>query len=259
MPGRLEGKVALITGGGGGIGEATGRVFAREGATVVLVDRDGQAAETAAAHIAAATPGAATLAIGADLTQEATTLDAVGQTLDRYGALHVLVNSAGVRVYSPLADADSESWELILGVNLLATAYCCKAALPALRRAGGGSIVNLSSVFGVAARAGMGQYDVTKAGIISLTRTLAIEEAAHGIRVNAVCPGPTITPYHLKRAAARGVMEAELRATGANHTLFQRWAEPHEVAYPILFLACDESSYVTGTTLVVDGGAAIRH
>jgi meso-butanediol dehydrogenase/(S,S)-butanediol dehydrogenase/diacetyl reductase len=103
----------------------------------------------------------------------------------------------------------------------------------------------------------MGQYDTTKAAVLGLTRALAVEEAPHRIRVNAVCPGGTITPYHIRRAASRGVSEAALRAERANDNLMGRWAEPREVAYAILFLACDESSFVTGTTMMVDGGKAI--
>ena len=102
----------------------------------------------------------------------------------------------------------------------------------------------------------MGQYDVTKAAVVSLSRTLAIEEVGHGIRVNTVCPGPTLTPFHIRRAEARGVTEEELRRTGAGHSLMKRWAEPREIACAILFLAGDESSYVTGATLVVDGGVS---
>ena len=160
-------------------------------------------------------------------------------------------------VYVPLAEAHAKDWEFILGVNLLATAYCCKAALSALRQSGRGTIVNISSVYGVIGRAGMGQYDTTKAAVLGLTRALAVEEAPHSIRVNAVCPGGTITPYHLRRAANRGVSEADLRAERKGENLLGRWAEPREVAYPILFLACDESSYITGATLMVDAGKSI--
>jgi 2-hydroxycyclohexanecarboxyl-CoA dehydrogenase len=256
MAKRLEGRVALVTGGGGGIGEATGRLFAEEGAAVALVDVNAESVERAAAGIAAGVPSANVMSLAADLAQESEAQRVVAEVLARHGKLQVLVNVAGVRLYDPIAEATPESWEWIVGVNLLATAYCCKAALPALRQAEGASIVNLSSVYGLVGRGGMGQYDATKAGIIALTRTLAVEEAPHGVRANAVCPGPTITPYHIGRYAEQGVSEAELRATGANHTLFKRWAEPREVAFPILFLACDESSYVTGTTLVVDGGLA---
>ncbi len=106
-------------------------------------------------------------------------------------------------------------------------------------------------------RAGMGQYDTTKAAVLGLTRALAVEEAPHGIRVNAVCPGGTITPYHIQRAARQGVGEAELRASRSQDNLLGRWAEPREVAHPILFLSCAESSFVTGTTLMVDAGRSI--
>jgi 2-hydroxycyclohexanecarboxyl-CoA dehydrogenase len=257
MAGRMEGKVALVTGGGGGIGAAAARLFAEEGGAVAVVDRDGPAAEEAVRAIQADLPDAPLLALAADLTREPEVWHVVAETVARFGTLHVLVNSAGVRVFGPLAEADAESWAFILGVNVLATAYCCKAALPHIRAAGRGSIVNLSSVYGLTGRAGMGQYDATKAAVIGLTRTLAVEEAPHGIRVNAVCPGPTLTPFHIRRAAERGQTEAEVRAGGTSHTLLKRWAEPREVAYAILFLACDEASFVTGTSLVVDGGVAI--
>lgn len=254
--GRLRDKAALVTGGGGGIGAATALLFAEEGARVAIVDRDRAAAEAAAGEVRRRFPAADVLAEAADLSRE----DEASRTADaaaaRFGGLDVLVNAAGIRVYGALADADPESWGSILAVNLMATAHCCKAAVPLLRARGGGSIVNVSSVFGVAGRAGMGQYDVTKAAVVSLSRTLAIEEAGRGIRVNTVCPGPTLTPFHIRRAEARGVTEEELRRTGAGHSLMKRWAEPREIACAILFLAGDESSYVTGATLVVDGGVS---
>jgi len=257
MPGRMAGRVALVTGGGGGIGEATGRLFAEEGAAVALVDSDAAAVEAAAAGIETAVSGARVSAIIADLATEPEVQRVVDAAAARFGALDTLVNVAGVRLYVPLAEAHAMDWEFILRVNLLATAYCCKAALPALRRSGRGTIVNISSVYGVIGRAGMGQYDTTKAAVLGLTRALAVEEAAHGIRVNAVCPGGTITPYHIRRAADRGVSEADLRAERKGENLLGRWAEPREVAFPILFLACDESSYVTGATLMVDAGKSI--
>jgi NAD(P)-dependent dehydrogenase (short-subunit alcohol dehydrogenase family) len=253
----MAGRVALVTGGGGGIGEATGRLFAEEGGQVALVDSDKAAAETAAAGIAKSVAGARVIALGADLSSEAEALRVVDDALAAFGALHTLVNVAGVRLYTPLASADPKGWEFILGVNVLATAYSCKAALPSLRLGGRGSIVNVSSVYGVKGRAGMGQYDTTKAAVLGFTRALAVEEAPHGIRVNAVCPGGTITPFHIRAAAAKGVSEAELRAQRAQDNLLGRWAEPREVAYPILFLACDESSYITGATLMVDAGKSI--
>jgi 2-hydroxycyclohexanecarboxyl-CoA dehydrogenase len=257
MAGRMAGRVALITGGGGGIGEAIGRLFVEEGAAVVLVDTDKVAVETAATGMTKAVPGARVLALVADLTSESEARRVIDDSLVRFEALHTLINVAGVRVYRPLAEADATGWEFIIGVNVLATAYCCKAALPALRATGRGTIVNVSSVYGVMGRAGMGQYDTTKAAVLGFTRALAVEEAPHGIRVNAVCPGGTITPYHIRRAAGRGVSETELRAQRSQDNLLGRWAEPREIAFPILFLASDESSYITGATLMVDAGKSI--
>jgi NAD(P)-dependent dehydrogenase (short-subunit alcohol dehydrogenase family) len=254
----MAGRVALVTGGGGGIGEATGRLFAEEGAAIALVDTDRDAVAAAATGIIAAHAGAGVLPLVADLAQESEARRVVDETVSRFGALHTLVNVAGVRLYTPLAEAEAKEWELIFSVNVLAAAYCAKAAIPHLRAARSGTIVNVSSVYGVMGRVGMGQYDTTKAAILGFTRALAVEEAPHGIRVNAVCPAGTITPYHVRRAEARGMSEADLRASrNADNGLFGRWAEPREVAYPILFLACAESSFVTGATLMVDAGRSI--
>jgi len=254
----MTGRVALVTGGGGGIGEATARLFAEEGGAVALVDVDRRAADAAASAIATAVAGAWVLPLAADVAREAEAHRAVADTLSRFGALHALVNVAGIRVYTPLAEATDEDWRRIIDVNVLATAFCAKAALPSLRAAEHATIVNVSSVFGVLGRAGMGQYDTTKAAVLGFTRALAVEEAPHGIRVNAVCPGGTITRYHIERAARHGVSEAELRRSRAeDNGLFGRWAEPREVAYPILFLSCPESSFITGTTLMVDAGKSV--
>jgi meso-butanediol dehydrogenase/(S,S)-butanediol dehydrogenase/diacetyl reductase len=155
-----------------------------------------------------------------------------------------------------LAEAAAADWERIIGVNVRGTTHCCRAAR--LRAAGRGTIVNVSSVYGLMGRAGMGQYDSTKAAVLGYTRAaLAVEEAPHRVRVNAVCSGGTITPYHVRRAAARGVSETELRGERTRDNPLGRRAEPREVAYPILFLAGDESSFVTGATLMVDAGRSI--
>jgi len=254
----MAGRVALITGGGGGIGEATGRLFAEEGGAVALVDRDRDAVMAATAGIIAAHTGVGVLPIAADLSQEPDAQRAVDEAVERFGKLDCVVNVAGMRLYTPLAEAEAKEWDAILGVNVLAAAYICKAAIPHLRAARGATVVNVSSVYGLMGRVGMGQYDTTKAAILGFTRALAVEEAPHGIRVNAVCPGGTITPYHVKRAAAKGVSEAELRTSRAgDNGLLGRWAEPREIAYPILFLSCQESSFITGTTLMVDAGKSV--
>jgi NAD(P)-dependent dehydrogenase (short-subunit alcohol dehydrogenase family) len=261
MAERLRGKVAIVTGGGGGIGAATGRLFWEEGAVVALVDSDGEAAARAASGIDPG--GERVLAIGADLAREVEAERAVREAVERFGRLDVLVNNAAVRVYGPVTEATVESWEQIIGVNLLGTAYCSKFAIPEIARAGGGAIVNISSGNALVGRPDMPQYDATKAAVLALTRAMACAHADEGIRVNAICPGPVLTGFHVRRrAAATGESleqaEAALGAGGARN-LMRRQAEPREVAYAILFLACDESSFVTGTTLMVDGGLSAGH
>jgi NAD(P)-dependent dehydrogenase (short-subunit alcohol dehydrogenase family) len=254
VAGRLEGRIAIVTGGAGGIGAATARLFCEEGARVALVDRDDDATAAACAAILNAVPGAEALGIVVDLGQEEAAAEVVSQALATFGGIDILVNNAGIRSYEPLAEAKSETWREIIAVNLLSYAYLAREALPRLRASGRGSIVNVSSTHAFNARAGMGQYDVTKAGIVSMTRTLAFEEAEHGVRVNAVCPGATFTPFHARRAAALGRTQADIDREAATTCLMRRWAEPREIAYPILWLASDEASYITGIEMPVDGG-----
>lgn len=257
MAGRLADKVAIITGGAGGIGAATGLLFCEEGARVALVDSEGDAMDAALAHIRASVPGAQLSGFVADVGKEDAADAAVAAARKEFGAIDVLVNLAGIRSYEPLAEARRETWERILAVNLLSYAAFIRAAIGDLR-ARRGSVVNISSTHAVNPRAGMGQYDVTKAGIVSMTKTLAFEEARHGIRVNAVCPGATLTPFHLRRAAAAGRTQRDLEEDAVHECLLGRWADAREVAYPILWLASDEASYVTGSVLMVDGGRFVR-
>jgi 2-hydroxycyclohexanecarboxyl-CoA dehydrogenase len=254
MSGRLEGKVAVITGGAGGIGAATGMLFCQQGCRVVLVDSDAEAMQSAASGIRGAVPAAEVVPIVADVGREETARHVVAETKDAFGALDVLVNLAGIRAYEPLAEAKRDTWETLIRTNLLSYAYLIRESLAQLRTSGRGSIVNVASTHAVNPRAGMGQYDVTKAGIVSLTKTLAFEEARHGIRVNAVCPGGTLTPFHLRRARSAGQTREDLERAGEKMCLLGRWADAREVAYPILWLASDEASYVTGSVLMVDGG-----
>jgi 2-hydroxycyclohexanecarboxyl-CoA dehydrogenase len=254
VAGRLDSKIAIITGGASGIGAAAARLFAREGAKVALLDIDEKKVATEAAQISREIPAARTLPLAVDVANPEQVNEAVSRTIAEFGALHVLVNNAAAREYFTLAEAPEKSWQKIFATNILGAANCCQAALPALRKAGGASIVNMSSVFGLVGRKGMGQYDVTKAAILAFTRTLAVEEASHGIRVNAVCPGSTLTPFTLARAKTRGMTEAELRAKGFVPSLLNRWATAEEIAYPVLWLASDEASFITGTALMADGG-----
>ncbi len=266
---RLAGKVALVTGGAGGIGQAIARLFCAQGARVMLVDRD----DAALAAAQQAVTEALRSDRGATSQQPATRLQhccldialpesadaAVAATLQAFGQLDVLVNNAALRNLDPVAEADNAKWQALLQVNLLGVVHCSRAALPALRRQGSASmasIVNVSSTYAVVGRKGFAAYDASKAALLSLTRSLAWEEAAHGVRVNAVCPGGTLTPYTIGRAAQRGLSESDLRAGSKADTLLGRWAEPMEVAWPVLWLASDEASFMTGTSLMVDGGTA---
>ena len=231
----LNGKRVVILGGTSGMGLATAKAAQQEGAAV---------------------PKAEILELAADLAEEAAAAAIVAATRRAFGRIDVVVNNAGIRAYEPLAEARRETWETILAVNLLSYAYLAREALPDLRAARG-SIVNVSSTHAFNPRAGMGQYDVTKAGIVSLTRTLAFEEAAHGVRVNAVCPGATFTPFHKKRAEALGRTQGDIDREAETTCLMRRWATPREIAYPILWLASDEASYITGAALMVDGGRLV--
>jgi NAD(P)-dependent dehydrogenase (short-subunit alcohol dehydrogenase family) len=190
----------------------------------------------------------------ADVGVESAAAKIVAEAKRAFGRIDVLVNNAGIRSYEPLAEAKRETWERIIAVNLLSYAYLSREALPALRASGHGSIVNVSSMHAFIPRAGMGQYDVTKSGIVSMTRTLAFEEASRKVRVNAVCPGATFTPFHKKRFAADGRTQSEIDEIAAKCCLLQRWAAPREIAYPILWLASDEASYITGSAVMADGG-----
>lgn len=254
---RMAGKAAIITGGAGGIGGAAGLLFCAEGGKVALVDSNAAELETMAATIRRTTPDAEIELIAADVADPGQAADAVKRATARFGRLDVVVSNAAVRNLDTIADAQLEAWMKLLQVNLLGAVNFCKAALGDLRRSGRGSIVIVSSCYADKGRKNFGAYDASKAALLSLTRTLATEEAAHGIRVNAVCPGGTLTPFTVGRAKQRGKSDAQLRSEPKADSLLGRWAEPHEIAYPILWLASDEASYITGVSLFVDGGCHI--
>ena len=254
---RLTNKTALITGAGAGIGAATALLFCREGAAVTLVDADLQALQRTTQAILNEMPEAKVNHFTANVADSALALAAVQHCIDAFGGLDILVNNAAMRNYSALADAKPEEWQAIVGVNLVGSANYCRAALPALRRSGQGSIVNVSSCYAVTGRKGMGLYDATKAGQLALTRTLAFEEAESGVRANAVCPGSTLTDFHLGRAQVGGKGVEQLKTERKDTSLIGRWARPEEIAWPILWLASSEASFITGTTLMVDGGLSI--
>jgi NAD(P)-dependent dehydrogenase (short-subunit alcohol dehydrogenase family) len=254
--GRLEGKVAAITGGASGIGEATARRFAAEGAAVALADIDAERGRTVAREIEGA--GGRALFVETHAGREADAVRFVRAARERWGRLDALVNNAGMRLYQTVVDASDESWDEILNVNLKSYAFCAKGAIPAMRQAGGGSIVNVASIRSVVAGGNMVQYDTTKAAVAGLTRAMALDHAADGIRVNAVCPGPIFTRFHERRAEAAGRTHEDFRAEFGRGTMLGRAGTPAEVAACILFLASDDASYVTGASLYVDGGHTAR-
>jgi len=253
-PPRMAGRIALITGGASGIGAAAGGLFCAHGAKVLLVDRDGEALQRTAAEIRHQVPGATLEVYGADVANPQQAAGAVRQAVARFGALNVLVSNAAVRYLDAVADADPAAWHEVLSVNLMGAVNFSKAALPQLRKQRGASVVIVSSTYAMTGRKRFGAYDASKAALLSLMRTLAAEEAGHGIRVNAVCPGGTLTPFTIGRGRARGASEDELRGEAKADTLLKRWAEAKEIAWPILWLASEEASFVTGAALMVDGG-----
>ena len=249
---RLNGKVAAVTGGASGIGEATVRRFVAEGASVAFCDRDGERGQRVAAELSAA--GAKIAFTQADIGTEAACLAFVESAAQTFGRLDILINNAGIRKYEKIDEASAASWNEILNVNVLSYAFCAKAAVPLMRANKAGAIVNVASVRSVVAGGGNLQYDTTKAAVAGLTRALAADHSAEGIRVNAVGPGPIFTPFHARRLEASGQSIEQYNARAAQGTMMQRPGRAEEVAAAILFLASDDASYVTGALLFVDGG-----
>lgn len=250
--GRLDDKVAAITGGASGIGEATVRRFVAEGAKVGFADIDAERGRAIAAELAGA--GARVVFVETHTEVEAEATGFIDAVVAEFGRVDILVNNAGMRHYQGILDTSDASWDRILGVNVKGYAFCAKAAVASMQRTGGGSIVNISSNRSTAAGGNMIEYDTTKAAVIGLTRGLAYDHAKDGIRANAISPGPVFTRFHERRAAALGkTVEEFIRGFGQGGML-KRPARPEEIAACILFLASDDSSYVTGANLMADGG-----
>ena len=248
---RFVGKVAVVTGGGGGMGAACVERFAAEGARVFAVDIDGPRAERLAAKLASS--GASVEALRADVIQEAELTAALAAAEARAERIDVLVNVAGGSAPGLIAELDTAVWDRLYALNVRSTAVACRAVLPAMRRQGHGSIVNMSSISGLRGDPGWAAYNSAKAAIINLTQCLAWEVGRQGIRANVVCPGPIASPRMLESLPDRGMMAAYDRACAIG-----RMGRPEEVAAAILFLASDEASFVTGACLVIDGGLTAR-
>ncbi|MCB4822319.1 SDR family NAD(P)-dependent oxidoreductase [Roseicella aerolata] len=245
---RLAARHALITGGASGIGLATARLFLREGARVALLDRNAEALARLAAELGV--PG-----IPVDVADAAATAAAVDAAAQALGALDAVVNAAGIsRVASP-ADTTPELWRQVMAVNLDGPFHVCRAALPHLRRAGGGAIVNLASAAGLVPRPNYAAYGASKGGVLMLTRCLALDLAKENIRVNAVCPGAILTPMVEETMAAQPDPASAERAFLSRYAM-GRFGTPEEVAQAVLYLTSQEASFVTGSALGVDGGSA---
>ena len=253
-------EVAIITGGGAGIGKACALRFAQEEYRVVIADfseEDGQhCLDTIQGN------GGEAIFLRGDVSQEFDCQAWAQAALDEWGRIDVLVANAGVQVAGDLFEATEADWERVIGVNLKGVAHSCKAVLPAMVEQGSGAIVMISSINALVgvARGGMPLYDASKAGVLALTRSLAIAHGQAGIRVNAICPGVTVTEYHERRATARGQTPEELRASLKGHALLGKPAEPYQIASAVYFLASADASHITGQSLVVDGGlTAMSH
>jgi NAD(P)-dependent dehydrogenase (short-subunit alcohol dehydrogenase family) len=239
MAGRLDGKVCVITGAAGGIGAATAEAFAREGAKVVGVDlHDGS-------------PG--DLALDVDVTDEGAVRDMYARVRDEFGRIDVLFNNAGI---SPdddtsVLDTSLDAWQRVQDVNLKSVFLCCKHGIPHLLERGGGSVINTASFVAVmGAATSQISYTASKGGVLALTRELGVEFARRGVRVNALCPGPIDTPL-LRELFAKDPEKAQRRLV---HVPMGRFGKAEEIANGVLFLASDESSFMTATTFLVDGG-----
>lgn len=246
---RLQGKVALISGGARGMGAAEARLFTREGARVVIADVLGDEGHAVEREIVA--KGGECVFTSLDVARESDWQAAVALAEQRFGALHVLVNNAGIGATpGRVEDMDLESWERVMAVNARGVFLGTKHAIPAMRRAGGGSIVNISSQLGLVGMDNISpQYPASKGAVRLLTKVTALQYAKEGIRVNSVHPGPIITPMTEPRrrdAATYALMRSRIP--------MGRYGEADEVAYGVLYLASDESSWTTGSELVIDGG-----
>jgi len=247
--------VALVTGAGSGIGKACALRFAGAGVRTAITDISPDALNAVAELITAA--GGDVLSFAGDVADEASLAHVAQHVLAAWGCIDMLVANAGVQIAGTLLEATEDDWERILSVNLKGVAYSCKAVIPAMVQQGAGAIVIISSVNALVGSANMAIYDMSKAAVLALTRTLATEYGTRGVRVNAVCPGNTLTDFHINKMAQKGISAQQIRDMTKGYALLGRIAEPVEIANAVYFLASDEASFITGHTLVVDGGFSV--
>lgn len=251
MAGRLAGKVALVTGGASGLGAESARRLAREGAKVMLTDVTAEAGQAVTDEILAA--GGTAAFMTHDVVDEARWIEVVAETKSRFGRLDILVNSAGIGGGEPLLEATLEGWRRVTGVNLDGTFLGVRHAAPLMVAAGAGSIINISSILGKVGLPGAASYCASKGGVALFTKAAALELAPLGVRVNSVHPGFIETPM-VMNALRESENENERRDMIVSRHAMLRLGVPREIADAIVFLASDESSFMTGSEMVVDGG-----
>ena len=249
--GRLCGRVALITGAGSGIGRATAVLFAREGAKVMIADVTDETCRAVAQDITDA--GGIASYVHCDVSDGKACRAAVAQVLEMWGRVDILFNNAGITRRASVLQTTEDEWNRVMAVNVTGVFLMSKAAIPAMLEQGGGVIVNSGSGWGLVGGKDAVSYCASKGAVIQLTRAMAVDHGPDGIRVNAVCPGDTATPMLADEAEQIGLSHEEILSDGVSRPL-QRVGRPEEIARAVLYLASDAASFVTGTTLVVDGG-----
>ena len=249
--GRLQGKVALITGGAGAIGRATARRFCADGANVLVADRDETHAQDVAAAIRA--EGGQAIGVGVDVTSDASVATMVGQAVATFGRIDVLFTCAGVLVTGSVTDTSLDDWQRTLAVNLTGPFLASRHVVPAMIATGGGSIVHMSSTAGLVGETSIAAYCASKGGVLMLARQMALDYARHGVRVNVICPGWIDTPFNDPAVEAAGGREALLPFVDQMVPI-GRQGTADEVADVVAFLASDDARLMTGSIVTVDGG-----
>jgi NAD(P)-dependent dehydrogenase (short-subunit alcohol dehydrogenase family) len=247
----LAGKRALITGGASGIGQATALLFAREGAAIIIADVDAAGGRLAAEMIGDG--GGRALFIHTDVTQAAACKRAVQRLVEQFGGLDILCNNAGIIQRATILDTTEEEWDRLIAVNLKSVFLMSKSAIPIMAQGGGGVIINMASGWGLVGGRNAASYCASKGAVVLLSKAMAIDHAPQNIRVNCICPGDTDTPMLRQEALQLGTPIETFLAEAAHRPL-QRVGTPEDIAQAALFLAGDHSRFITGTTLVVDGG-----